>query len=324
MVRVKGFFAPLVMALMMSMAMPAGAETAAEQQLADAQQVAATQDENAQYAPRGEDSCLRCHDEPPATLVLDGPHALKADERTPFANHQCESCHGASPEHLRKEEGQEQRDPPAITFGAGSATPVATQNQVCLDCHKGGERMNWHGSQHQMADVPCASCHDIHAHRDTVQAKATQSEVCFNCHKQQRADSFKRSHHPTREGEVACSDCHNPHGSPTPTLLRGLTVNDTCYDCHAEKRGPFLWNHAPVREDCTICHTPHGSTQPRLLKARVPFLCQECHMAQYHPSTAYDGASLAGNAHQLIAKGCLNCHSQVHGSNHPSGVRNMR
>ena len=27
----------------------------------------------------------------------------------------------------------------------------------------------------------------------------------------------------------------------------------------AEKRGPFLWEHAPVVENCTNCHTPHGS-----------------------------------------------------------------
>jgi hypothetical protein len=26
----------------------------------------------------------------------------------------------------------------------------------------------------------------------------------------------------------------------------------------------------------------------------------------------------------LLAKSCLNCHSQVHGSNHPSGVKFMR
>jgi predicted CXXCH cytochrome family protein len=53
--------------------------------------------------------------------------------------------------------------------------------------------------------------------------------------------------------------------------LLEATVNDTCYQCHAEKRGPFLWEHAPVREDCTNCHSPHGSTQPSLLKARTPW-----------------------------------------------------
>jgi hypothetical protein len=66
-----------------------------------------------------------------------------------------------------------------------------------------------------------------------------------------------------------------------------------------------------------------------MLKARAPFLCQQCHLAQFHPSTAYSGTGLPGDAipsgaQQLLGKNCMNCHSQVHGSNHPSGVRKTR
>ena len=74
------------------------------------------------------------------------------------------------------------------------------------------------------------------------------------------------------------------------------TVNETCYTCHAEKRGPFLWEHSPVVDDCTNCHTPHGSTKPALLKARVPWLCQECHSGD-HGAAINSGANLpTGNA----------------------------
>jgi predicted CXXCH cytochrome family protein len=45
---------------------------------------------------------------------------------------------------------------------------------------------------------------------------------------------------PLLEGKIACSDCHDPHGSPTAPLIRGDTVNQMCHSCHAEKRGPFL------------------------------------------------------------------------------------
>ncbi len=121
----------------------------------------------------------------------------------------------------------------------------------------------------------------------------------------------------------------NINGSNGPTLLVGATLNETCYTCHAEKRGPFLWEHEPVREDCSICHKPHGSVNESLLKNRAPWLCQQCHLEQFHPSTAYSGTGLPGattpsGAQQLLGKNCMNCHVQVHGSNHPSGPRKTR
>ncbi len=278
----------------------------------------------AAFAARGAESCLRCHDKPPATNILLTAHAVKGDARTPFAGHACESCHGASPEHMRAGEGTK-RPPPAMAFGKKSKNSVADQNAVCLDCHSGAARINWKGSPHHSNDLTCVSCHNLHTTADRVLARKTQPAVCYDCHKEQRAQTLRRSHHPINEGLVTCSECHNPHGSPQRKLLVGMTVNDTCYSCHAEKRGPFLWEHAPVREDCTICHTPHGANETRLLKTRAPFLCQQCHMASAHPSTLYSRANIPPAAgHQLFVKACLNCHSQVHGSNHPSGTRNMR
>lgn len=285
-----------------------------------------SQDSNAIYSKDGAKSCLECHDETPTTLILNTPHAQSADSRTPFASHDCETCHGPSPEHMRKVEGEKIPPLPAITFGKNSKTPVDEQNGVCLTCHEGDMRMNWEGSQHHVSDTPCASCHDVHALKDPVLVKKEQPEVCYQCHKSQQADSHKRSRHPIKEGKVSCSDCHNPHGTANPKLLKQASVNDTCYSCHAEKRGPFLWEHAPVQDDCTNCHTPHGATQPRLLKVRAPFLCQQCHSEQYHPSTLYSGTGVAplGAGERIVGKQCMNCHTTIHGSNHPSGSRFTR
>lgn len=294
--------------------------------LAFAWPATAAVDDEGTFSHEGAKDCMECHDSPSITLILQTPHAVSGDERTPFAGHQCESCHGPSAEHMRRIEGSTERPSPKVVFGKGSMNTVEEQNEVCMSCHEGGLRINWTGSLHHSGDVACVSCHSIHVQKDPVLVKLTQDDVCYDCHVEQKAQSFRRSRHPIKEGKVACSDCHNPHGSFGPKLLKFANVNDTCYSCHTEKRGPFLWEHAPVRDDCTNCHTPHGSSQVRLLKIRTPFLCQQCHMETFHPSTLYSGDDIPpfGAGERILAKGCLNCHPKVHGSNHPSGVRLTR
>jgi DmsE family decaheme c-type cytochrome len=199
--------------------------------------------------------------------------------------------------------------------------------------------VNWSGSQHQTHDLACSTCHKVHATADPVLSKATQPEVCESCHKTQRAQLNRISAHPVKSGEMTCSDCHNPHGSTGPTLLTKNTINETCYTCHAEKRGPFLWEHAPVVDNCSNCHTPHGSTNAPLLKQRVPFLCQDCHTGD-HGAGINSGANLVlgdvttvngmlppanrSPRAQTNARACLNCHVLVHGSNHPAGTKFQR
>lgn len=276
------------------------------------------------HADDGPSSCLTCHSDSHISAILKTPHAQTADKRTPFATHACESCHGASQEHMRTGDGVRSR--PTISFRAGSSTPVEKQNEVCLGCHQGGLRINWTGSQHEAADTSCASCHVAHSVEDPILIRQSEPETCYGCHTDQRADDYRRSRHPVREGKVICSDCHNSHGSFGPGLLRETSVNDTCYTCHAEKRGPFLWEHAPVRDDCSSCHTPHGSNLAPLLKARTPWLCQECHQENYHPSALYSGSGVPpfGSEASMLGKDCMNCHPKIHGSNHPSGPRFTR
>ena len=145
--------------------------------------------------------------------------------------------------------------------------------------------------------VACTNCHTLHAPSDKVLTKVTQPEVCFNCHKTERAQTHRISTHPIAAGKVACSDCHNPHGSTGPKNLVKNSVNETCFQCHAEKRGPFLWEHPSASDDCMNCHTPHGSTNPPLLRARAPYLCQECHGdGAPHPGNVYSASSLPGGA----------------------------
>ena len=108
---------------------------------------------------------------------------------------------------------------------------------------------------------------------------------------------------------------HNAHGSQSVKLIAANTVNDKCYECHPERRGPFLWEHPPAREDCLNCHRPHGSNNPGLLKQRTTYLCQSCHLQGRHQT-------VAGRPNSIwqLNRGCINCHPQIHGSNHPSGI----
>ena len=281
-----------------------------------------------QYSEKGADTCLMCHTVAwpyPIFDIFKTKHAQRADKRTPFAagGLQCEACHGPGAAHAATgNKGAINSNKP------DSWVPVEQRNAYCLKCHSGNARTGWHASTHGTNDIACANCHKIHAERDPVRVKATQPEVCYKCHTKQRADFHKSSVHPVRFGTIACSDCHNPHGTNTTALLVKPTVNQTCYTCHAEKRGPFLWEHAPAAEDCTLCHTPHGSVYGSLLKKNPPLLCQQCHSVSGHPAVARTPAGLpggsAGASGFLLVGGCTNCHSQVHGSNHPSGVKLMR
>ena len=273
--------------------------------------------DNKDLVLKGDAKCTSCHDQDEkSVMAIDKTrHGATGDSRTPT----CTSCHGDSVKHTEHKGGN--RPLPERNFTKGTDTPAEVRNDTCLSCHKGGARMQWAGSQHEGQGLACTTCHTVHNQHDKVRDKATQTETCFSCHKEQRAQSNRSSHHPIPEGKIVCSSCHNPHGSSGPKLLLGDTVNETCHTCHAEKRGPFLWEHAPVSDSCTNCHTPHGSNNASLLKNRAPYLCSSCHLAG-HQSEGIRGNNLG--IVPVTGKACVNCHGQIHGSNHPSGARFTR
>ena len=267
-------------------------------------------------ALKGDAQCTRCHDETeeyPVLAIGKTRHGTVADGRTPT----CTSCHGESNLHVNRPPDAKERPKPDVMFGKNAKTPMESRSASCLNCHQSGNRMQWQMSAHATRDVSCASCHQVHTQHDKVRDKVTQTDTCFDCHKEQRAQVNRPSHHPIVEGKMSCSSCHNVHGGNPKQLVRD-SVTETCFTCHMEKRGPFVHSHPPVQEDCAICHQPHGTTIANLLKARPPFLCQECHSVDSHPAQAGQlptgrttNTSLLGS----VARGCLNCHTNIHGSN---------
>lgn len=267
----------------------------------------------------GSESCKDCH-EAQWTGFQRNVHGLaEKDAKLVGDAVGCESCHGPGSAHV--EAAGDRENPGFATLRNFATLPPREATQTCRNCHQGGEQMHWAHSEHDRNNVSCVQCHSIHSAKSHGEAallkKVDAGQLCMECHQDKQIAMARTAHMPLREGSMTCADCHNPHGSPTEHNLRAVSSNELCLKCHGDKRGPFLWEHAPVRENCVNCHDPHGSNSPQVLASKLPFLCQRCHISTRHPSTLYDAPDLASN--RLFNRSCVNCHSQVHGSNHPSG-----
>jgi DmsE family decaheme c-type cytochrome len=288
---------------------------------APAQAPAPTQAPTLPAGYAGSDQCVLCHTDQEASLK-GTKHGQTANPRSPAAKLGCESCHGPGQAHVDDE-------------AKGKITKFremkpAEANGTCLTCHNRGTHAGWEGSTHEARNLSCTTCHSVHKPASFTHqlVKTTETQLCATCHRNQVAKTERAvAHMPVREGKMACSSCHNPHGSISnvKALKVGSSVAESCISCHTEMRGPMLFEHAPVRENCATCHDPHGSSNDRMLAVRMPMLCQRCHIASRHPATLYDKDQITTNkSNRMFGRSCVNCHSNVHGSNHPSGQFYMR
>ena len=227
----------------------------------------------------------------------------------------CESCHGAALKHTETADAAEIRNPAKLS-AAGADT-------VCLTCHLNqpahAGRIE---SSHAKDQVGCTSCHSVHgsaARGMVARAPADVNKQCSSCHVATWTQFQKPSHHRVPENAMTCVDCHNPHGTTRRASTRTFAANEPgCLNCHGDKRGPFAFEHQPMRfEGCGACHEPHGSANPRMLtRPVVRQTCLECHSNIPTISTGVSGVA-PPSFHDLRSpryQNCTVCHQKIHGS----------
>lgn len=262
----------------------------------------------------GSNACKECHQEY-YDSYMKSIHAKKAIPGSPAAGQACESCHGPGDGHAKK--GGEK----GLILAFGRQVKANKKSAACLSCHENSKELtSWNMGRHKTMDVSCDNCHAVHSNTRKA-LKASEPALCLPCHKEVRNQINRQSRHPIQAGKVKCTDCHTPHGGFGPKMIKADSTTDLCYKCHAEKRGPFAFEHPPVSENCATCHQVHGSNHNNLLVSKTPQLCQSCHNPGFgHTSRAYTlqhsfSGSAAANMNKFYGQGCLNCHGNIHGSN---------
>jgi len=250
----------------------------------------------------GSETCKGCHEDQFKNIEASPHYRVNLPKVRGEEVHGCESCHGAGSAHV---DGGGDKSK-IFRFKEARAEDVSRR---CLTCHESNpEQREFLRSTHNENGVTCTSCHSVHHSKLEYQLEQNQTPLCFSCHVEQRADFQKPFHHRVEEGLIKCSDCHNAHGTPRDRQLRATPDQDmVCFKCHSDKRGPFVFEHEPVKsEGCMSCHFPHGSTNARMLtSARTNSLCLQCHAA----------TSAIGHSQNTRIQQCIDCHASIHGSN---------
>jgi DmsE family decaheme c-type cytochrome len=268
----------------------------------------------AEMAQAPESLCANCHDQ--AKVFAGNPHARAFLRQLPAAHPDaaCTSCHGDGQKHA--EEGGDKSFIRGL-HGADGA-------KFCITCHnKATDNSSFGaGSIHaNSATINCLSCHSIHSAEPKspkLLAKAPGA-LCQGCHTGQAAQIRSKPYaHRLDRGGMTCLDCHNPHGRP---VEKGLNLTRTgelpCLNCHAEKRGPFVFEHVNgIAGNCLSCHQPHGSSNSKMLQwSRVDRLCLSCHSRTGGASTLGSQPPSFHDVSLPRYRNCTTCHVAVHGSN---------
>ncbi len=255
---------------------------------------------NQELSEIGSSACYDCHDD--MEEIMKPTIHWRLGEHEVDLERMCEACHGLGSAHADSE-GET-----LIPYTFKGENLERDVNSTCVRCHVGGSTMEWPASAHADAGVLCTECHKVKEPYKPFDL-GIKTAMCSECHADQASLFDLPSHHPVREGKMHCVDCHNPHGAEE-AMLKTDNVNDLCFTCHADKEGPFLYEHEPVTEDCLTCHNAKGAVNNNLLELDEATLCLRCHAGHEDVHPRLNSATLRAG---YMTK-CTRCHSQIHGS----------
>ena len=273
----------------------------------------------------GSTVCKTCHSDVWSNFYKNPHYKSIAAGNQPPDRVGCEGCHGPGQAHVEARGGK-------ATIRAFAELAPEQVLDACLRCHgQTLSRANIRRSNHTLNNIVCTNCHSIHQSPTPKFLLARkQTDLCYGCHQDVRSQFSMPFKHRVNEGFMSCTDCHNPHGAfpatwrmaSRPRMVdQSLANEEPCLKCHSEKRGPFVFEHEPVRVDgCETCHYPHGSVNSRLLRRPVVFtLCLECHNGVSAGFGRLNNSVLATSpVHNMSDpryQNCTVCHVRIHGSN---------
>ncbi len=120
-----------------------------------------------------------------------------------------------------------------------------------------------------------------------------------------------RLHWPVAD-QRGCVNCHNPHASKYPKLVRAEGAQ-LCRGCHADtlqRIATMPVKHAPVDGgNCSACHSPHSSDGVHLVnQASMNAVCWTCHDYQTHSAHPI-GEKAVDPRNKNLRVDCLSCHA---------------
>jgi DmsE family decaheme c-type cytochrome len=266
----------------------------------------------------GSQTCQMCHEDIFNAFQKNPHQAVETNKKRGWDGKACESCHGPGSKHAESMNAADITNPAKLK--------PADADRRCLTCHLNQPtHVGRISGAHAKNQVSCVACHSIHKNGPNglvARKPADVNKQCAGCHTDIWASFQKPFKHRLPEGAMSCVDCHNPHGTFLARSLQTANANEPgCLKCHGDKRGPFTFEHAPVKmEGCVECHQPHGSSNPRMLtRHEVRFVCLECHSNLPAPAVPLGGTlgTTPPALHDLRSprfQNCTICHQKVHGS----------